>query len=1121
MLPGTKSTAAAVCTCSVTLGPIREVDKVMSRCIDGICLVAENATVDVHSGDAIVFSPGEYELHSILSIKNMNDVTLNGSEAMINRTNIMCLDGGGLNFSDINNLSLSYLTFIGCGSGSNAAAIRLTNVTNFSMRGVTFLNSYNAALYGYAVTGVTLIVGSFFLGNYSGIILEKSHASLLSSSMKDTINGIQLRSAFLSLNDCQFMYGNTSIIITTENVGSLLESSSTLHVFNSTFSGCGFGIHTAESQLLLTVDKAKFNGCRFGIHATSVSTTAMVNDSTFSNCTYGLYLNLSTALCENCRFTSNQFGSLLADSSFVVANTEFSGNTVGLYAVNSAAHLNNTSFIDGKSHCVRAANTTINVTGNTSFRHCHSYSYGGALWLSLAVVRFVAPTTVTFANNKALLGGAVYVQPWLKLFTKEACFFEVDDRNGTLKNSVSLNFSQNHGHRGGSSLYADIRNCKLSDSGWQNYGLTNPESLLASISSGLSFGYNSTTRDISFEPIKVCICENGSISNCQQTVELEVYPGQRENVTIASIDLYGQIVPSLVYLGDDENPTIDYHIAGLGFTCYNFTLPRVSTKGYSDTPSTLYMSTGAALPTEGISAVTKITLKKRQCPLGFILKEEICDCVTFLTRKGVTCDIDTLSFTKPIDALETGWLGKMPSATSETTIGYSNDCPFEYCNGATAKTVRSDMFDEQCNSNRSGIMCGGCQENLSEDFGESECKACDNRYISLLAVFAIMGVALVAFHSLLDITVTSGTITGLVFYANVINIDTSLFFPPSVTKTQYGKFLYVFMSWMNLDFGFDVCFYDKMDRFGKTWLQFGFTVYVLAIVVAIILASRWCHSCAMLRKSSIIPVLATLILLSFTRTLNTVVSIFQYSDVSYVSNSSISVRRVWMYDGNIEYFDEKHALLFASAIVACAVFIAPYTLLMLCSPFLQKTSHLKLLCWVNKLKPFIDCYQAPYKDQYRYWTGILLSARILLSVVAVSTVVDRTIMVLTVNIASLILLIAFLGLGVYKRWQVLVLEGFLYANLNVMSLVLLYIDASRDESETFNKAEFKAKSTIAVITVGVGSAFVSFVGVVIYHVYLSVWKRFFRPAEKVAVSIEMNGLPTKTIQNELREPLMD
>ena len=56
------------------------------------------------------------------------------------------------------------------------------------------------------------------------------------------------------------------------------------------------------------------------------------------------------------------------------------------------------------------------------------------------------------------------------------------------------------------------------------------------------------------------------------------------------------------------------------------------------------------------------------------------------------------------------------------------------------------------------------------------------------------------------------------------------------------------------------------------------------------------------------------------------------------------------------------------------------------------------------------------------------------------------------------------------------LEGFLYANLNVMSLVLLYTDASRDERKLA-----KLESTIVVITVGVGSAFVSFVGVVMYH----------------------------------------
>jgi len=48
----------------------------------------------------------------------------------------------------------------------------------------------------------------------------------------------------------------------------------------------------------------------------------------------------------------------------------------------------------------------------------------------------------------------------------------------------------------------------------------------------------------------------------------------------------------------------------------------------------------------------------------------------------------------------------------------------------------------------------------------------------------------------------------------------------------------VFLSWTNLDFGFEVCFYSGMDVYQKTWLQFVFPFYI-GLLVGLILA--FCH----------------------------------------------------------------------------------------------------------------------------------------------------------------------------------------------------------------------------------------------------------------------------------------
>lgn len=66
-------------------------------------------------------------------------------------------------------------------------------------------------------------------------------------------------------------------------------------------------------------------------------------------------------------------------------------------------------------------------------------------------------------------------------------------------------------------------------------------------------------------------------------------------------------------------------------------------------------------------------------------------------------------------------------------------------------------------------MCGACKENHSLSLGSNECKDdCSNYYLFLAPVFAAMGLLLVAFIAVLDMTVTVGSVNGLIFYANVL-----------------------------------------------------------------------------------------------------------------------------------------------------------------------------------------------------------------------------------------------------------------------------------------------------------------------------------------------------------------
>ena len=122
-------------------------------------------------------------------------------------------------------------------------------------------------------------------------------------------------------------------------------------------------------------------------------------------------------------------------------------------------------------------------------------------------------------------------------------------------------------------------------------------------------------------------------------------------------------------------------------------------------------------------------------------------------------------------------------------------------------------------------------------------------------------------------------------------------------------------------------------------------------------------------------VLATLLLLSYTKLQRTVVTILSFTTLEYPDGT---VRHVWLYDANVEFFKGKHLYLGIAGILVLVFLIVPYTLCLALFQQLQACSGHRLFQWVNKLKPVFDSYAGPYKDKYRFWTGMLLVARTLL-----------------------------------------------------------------------------------------------------------------------------------------------
>ena len=136
------------------------------------------------------------------------------------------------------------------------------------------------------------------------------------------------------------------------------------------------------------------------------------------------------------------------------------------------------------------------------------------------------------------------------------------------------------------------------------------------------------------------------------------------------------------------------------------------------------------------------------------------------------------------------------------------NCPSDYCNRSY---VSFDIMapDRQCVANRAGILCGHCQSHLSIVLGSNHCDTCSNWYLFLLPVFALAGIVLVFILMFLNLSVSVGTINGLLLYANMVKLNEAFFFPN-------GSVLVVsqFISWLNLDLGIEVCLFNGLDGYG-------------------------------------------------------------------------------------------------------------------------------------------------------------------------------------------------------------------------------------------------------------------------------------------------------------------
>ena len=181
---------------------------------------------------------------------------------------------------------------------------------------------------------------------------------------------------------------------------------------------------------------------------------------------------------------------------------------------------------------------------------------------------------------------------------------------------------------------------------------------------------------------------------------------------------------------------------------------------------------------------------------------------------------------------------------------------------------------------------------------------------------------------------------------------------------------------MNFDFRTKSCSYNGMDDYAKAWLHLILPFYLISVSIVLIILSRYSATVQKLTARKALPVLATLFLYSFTKSLMTVCNVlFQYSPITHLPSNKTEL--VWSISTTTPLFGLKFMVLFVVCMLLFIILL-PFNVILL---FTRTLSCLRL---VTTFKPILDTYFAPYRDSAYYWTGLLLLIRMLVYILAAS-----------------------------------------------------------------------------------------------------------------------------------------
>ena len=615
---------------------------------------------------------------------------------------------------------------------------------------------------------------------------------------------------------------------------------------NSAYNGGGLSFHSSkENNVTNPTNALHFIGCHwFGNKATL---GAAIDLGILHSSENG---QLVKPQFRDCTFINNTVTGFTIDDRNDIYGIRDAGSTStsgGYWPGAGAMYLDGLTvdflgdviFTDNTGGAIVAIGAGINVHQNATVEFSHNRAeLGGALYLSgyswISVSRYVQ---VSFINNSARdYGGAIYYRKGGEhdLLSSANCFIRYfEDTVGPYNwKNVTFLFFDNYASSdyGGDAIYTTT----VVDCAWNgSFSHINDNTLNKIFLDWPNFKFH-TKKNINCTNFIQTAARSVMYTGSSNT-SLKIIPGKVFPFPFKGLNDFGNVTSAIFTIfSSDKNVSIPNPVVQTDGNTF--------LKVQKDINSSFYLQFETV---DNRKHVGYINVTVEKCPMGYILDNGVCECITSNSYEGVAyCSSSRLEI-----YIQPGyWAGYVEQDEFFST--YS--CPFSYCI-QTNRPIALNDSNVLCN-NRTGRLCGECKDGYGLSVGTLDCVNCTGSYfiawIILITTTYVPITIIFILLLVLNMNLAVGPIHSFIFFCQVfpaISLDNNHWgdYNSAITVISdiHSAIINVMSLRFNMYFTTNYCLSPSMNNMDYYLLQYASSLYPLVIVAIILGIIRYCPNC--------------------------------------------------------------------------------------------------------------------------------------------------------------------------------------------------------------------------------------------------------------------------------------